>query len=103
VTAKSLGLLAPADKSAMAGYGTYEETINALERAVSDSQYICGDQFTAADVYVGSQIGWGLMFGTIEKRPAFERYVGRLVSRPAAVRAREIDDAAMPKKEEQPA
>jgi glutathione S-transferase len=97
VTGKSLGLLAPADKSAMAGYGTYEETINALERAVSDSQYICGDQFTAADVYVGSQIGWGLMFGTVEKRPAFEDYVGRLMSRPAAIRAREIDDAAMPK------
>ncbi|HEY9554504.1 glutathione S-transferase family protein [Allosphingosinicella sp.] len=103
VTSKALGLLAPADKKQMAGYGSYEETIDTLERAVSGAPYICGDQFTAADVYVGSQIGWGLMFGTIEKRPAFEAYVGRLQSRPAARRANELDDAAMPKPEPQPA
>ena len=103
VTGKALGLLAPEDKSAMAGYGTFDATMNALERAVSAGKYICGDQFTAADVYVGSQIGWGLMFGTIEKRPAFADYVGQLQSRPAAQRARELDDAAMPQKEAQPA
>jgi glutathione S-transferase len=103
VTGKSLGLLAPEDKKAMAGYGSFEETIDALEQAVSQGPYICGDRFTAADVYVGSQIGWGMMFGSIEKRPAFEDYFGRLQSRPAAQRAREIDDAAMAKKEEQPA
>jgi glutathione S-transferase len=92
VTAKSMGLLAPADKAMTAGYGTFEGTIDALERAVSAGPYICGEQFTAADVYVGSQIGWGMMFGSIEKRPVFEEYWGRLAARPAAVRAREIDD-----------
>lgn len=97
VTAKSLGLLAPADKKAAVGYGSFEETISTLEAAVSSGPYICGDQFTAADVYVGSQIGWGLMFGTIDKRPAFIDYAGRIQSRPAAIRARELDDAAMPK------
>ena len=40
-----------------------------------------------------SQIGWGMMFGSIEKRPIFEEYFGRLQARPAAIRAREIDDA----------
>ena len=93
VTGKALGLLAPAEKSAMAGYGTFESTIDALETALGHGPYICGDQFTAADVYVGAQIGWGMMFGSIEKRPAFETYFGRLQGRPAAVRAREIDDA----------
>ena len=93
VTAKALGLLAPSDKAAMAGYGTYEATIDALETAVREGPYICGDQFTAADVYVGSQIGWGMMFGTIEKRSVFEEYVGRLQQRPAAQRANELDDA----------
>ena len=96
ITGKSLGLLAPEDKKAMAGYGSFDETMNALEQAVNRSPYICGDQFTAADVYVGSQIGWGMMFGTIDKRPAFTEYFGRISSRPAAVRAREIDDALMP-------
>ena len=103
VTGKALGLLAPADKKMMAGYGSFDETIDALERGISQHPYICGDQFTAADVYVGSQIGWGMMFGTIDRRPAFADYVGRLQARPAAQRAREIDDALMPKKEEEPA
>ena len=91
-----MGLLAPPDKKAMAGYGSFEETIDCLETAVANGPYICGEQFTAADVYVGSQIGWGLMFGTIDKRPAFTAYSERIQSRPAAVRAREIDDALMP-------
>jgi glutathione S-transferase len=99
VTAKALGLLAPADKSAMAGYGTFEDTIGALETAVKPGPYICGDQFTAADLYVGSHIGWGMQFGTIEKRPAFENYVARIQARPAAARAAEIDDALMPKQQ----
>jgi glutathione S-transferase len=102
VTAKALNLLAPADKSAMAGYGSFEATIDALEHAVSQGEYICGDRFTAADVYVGAQIGWGLMFGTIDKRPAFVDYSQRLQSRPAALRANELDEAAMPR-QEQPA
>jgi glutathione S-transferase len=103
VTGKALGLLAPEDKKGMAGYGTFDETMSALEQAVSTGPFICGNQFTAADVYVGSQLGWGMMFGTIDKRPAFADYVARLQSRPAAQRAREIDDAAMPQKQEQPA
>ena len=97
VTAKAMGLLAPAEKRAMAGYGTFEDVMDALEAAVSVSAYICGDQFTAADVYVGSQIGWGLQFGTIEKRAAFEAYSARLRQREAAVRASQLDDADMAK------
>jgi glutathione S-transferase len=58
---------------------------------------VTGDSFTAADVYVGSQIGWGLQFGTIEKRPTFAQYWERISKRPAALRAREIDDALVPK------
>lgn len=93
VTGKALGLLAPADKKMMAGYGSFEEAIDALELAIKPGPYICGEQFTAADLYVGAQIGWGMMFGSIEKRPAFVDYSGRLQARPAAIRAREIDDA----------
>ncbi|HKR24951.1 MAG TPA: glutathione S-transferase family protein [Allosphingosinicella sp.] len=101
VTGKALGLLAPEDKKAMAGYGSFDDTIEALAGALVPGPYICGEQFTAADVYVGAQIGWGMMFGTIDKRPVFEDYVGRLQARPAAIRANALDDAAMPKKEEE--
>lgn len=97
VTAKAMGLLAPPERAAMAGYGTFESVMDALEAAVSGPAYICGEQFTAADVYVGAQIGWGLQFGTMEKRPAFEAYSARLSQREAAKRAAVIDDADMAK------
>ncbi|WP_339933060.1 glutathione S-transferase family protein [uncultured Brevundimonas sp.] len=93
VTAKSLGLLAPADKAMQAGYGSFENAVDTLETAVAKGPYILGDRFSAADVYVGSQIIWGLMFKTLPERPAFKAYAERLSTRPAAVRAREIDDA----------
>jgi glutathione S-transferase len=93
VTNKALEVSFPPEKSAFVGYGSFDSAIDALELALRPGPYICGDQFTAADVYVGSQIGWGMMFGTIAKRPAFEDYFGRLSQRPAALRAREIDDS----------
>jgi glutathione S-transferase len=96
---KSLDVHVPEERRGMVGYGSYEDVVNALEYAVSQSDYLAGDRFSAADVYVGSQLGWGLMFGTLEKRPAFERYVARIGGRPAARRAREIDDALVPAKE----
>lgn len=94
VTAKALNLLAPADRAAMAGYGTFENVVDALEALVSGpGPWILGDRFSAADVYVGSQIGWGLMFKTLPERDAFKTYAERLFARPAAIRARDIDDA----------
>jgi glutathione S-transferase len=95
---KAMGFEVPEERRRMMGYGTYADTMNALERAVSGSDYLTGDRFTAADLYLGSHIGWGMQFGTIEKRPAFERYWERLRLRPAAVRASEIDDALVPPK-----
>ena len=102
-TAKSLGLLAPAERAANAGYGTFDDVLKTLETAASSaSPYLCGEQFTAADVYLGAQIGWGMMFGTIEKRPAFEDYYARIAERPAAKRAADLDDALMAQVQPQP-
>jgi glutathione S-transferase len=96
-TNKALGFEVPADRRAMAGYGSLADVMSTLEAALSGSAYLVGDRFSAADVYVGSHIGWGMSFGTLDKRPVFERYFERLSSRPAAIRARDIDDALMPK------
>lgn len=93
---KLMGFTVPADREVMAGFGTMSQTLDALESAVKDREYLAGDRFTAADLYVAAFLGFGMMFGGIEKRPAFEAFSGRHLSRPAAVRAREIDDAAMP-------
>jgi glutathione S-transferase len=98
VTNQALGVEVPEDRRGMVGYGALPRVVDALEAAVSHTDYIAGDRFSAADVYVGAQIGWGLRFGTIEARPAFTAYWERIADRPAAVRAREIDDAAMPAK-----
>ena len=88
----ALGVQVPDDKRGMVGYGSREQVIDTLDKALQGREYLAGDRFTAADLYVGAQIGWGLQFGTIDKRPAFKEYTGRLLSRPAALRAREIDD-----------
>ena len=97
VTNKALGFLAPEGRGqAMAGYGSYEAVMDVLEGAVSRGDYLVGDRFTAADLYVGAHLAWGLMFGSIDKRPAFERYAARLEARPAAQRANALDDALMP-------
>jgi glutathione S-transferase len=95
VSNKAFGFVVPPEREASIGYGNFERVMKVIEEAVSANDYLTGDGFSAADVYVGSQIGFGLMFGTIEKRPAFERYVGRLRARPAFGRAQELDEAAM--------
>jgi glutathione S-transferase len=92
VTARSLGFEPKPEQKRMAGFGDLADTLNALEQAVAHRDYLAGGKFSAADVYTGSQIGWGMQFGSIDKRPAFTAYWDRVSNRPAAIRAREIDD-----------
>ena len=91
--AQALGWQVPEGRSGMVGFGSRDDTLGALEGLLASSTWVCGERFTAADVYLGSSLGWGLMFGTIEKRPAFEAYVARAQARPAAQRATQINEA----------
>lgn len=93
ITNRVLRFEVPKDKEMTAGYGNYDNVINALETAVSGKRYIAGDRFSAADVYVGAHIGWGMQFKSIEARPAFEEYWAGLRERSACRRAGELDDA----------
>ena len=90
---KMLGFVVPEGRERMMGYGTYELAINTLEGAISKSDYLVGDKFSTADLYVGSQIGSAMQFGMIQRRPAFEAYWQRLSARPAYQRASDIDNA----------
>ncbi|WP_132998791.1 glutathione S-transferase family protein [Luteimonas arsenica] len=100
VTANSLGLLPPAEKAGFVGYGSFEQTMDALEQAAaSASPWLLGDHFSAADVYVGSQVDFGLAFKSIPERPAFTAWAERLRAREAYQRARAKDDALMPAKD----
>ncbi|WP_135209674.1 glutathione S-transferase family protein [Vitreimonas flagellata] len=95
-TNKSLGVTTDADRKAMVGYGSQKEVLDVLEKAVTQNEYLLGGRFSAADVYLGSHIGWGLQFGSMEARPGFAEYVARIQNREAAKRANELDNALMP-------
>jgi glutathione S-transferase len=95
MAARALGAEVKPEQKRMTGWGDQHDLLNGLESAIAGRDYILGDTFSAADVYFGSHLGWGMQFNSIEKRPAFERYNERLQNRPAAIRAREIDDKLM--------
>jgi glutathione S-transferase len=95
-TNRAMGFTVPPGKERMVGYGSFTQVMDMLESAVSREPYLAGHTFTAADLYAGSHIDFGLQMGMVEHRPAFEQYVKRITARPAAVRAKEIDDALTP-------
>lgn len=98
VTDKALGVAVPDDRRAMVGYSNFDTVMDVLERQLSAGPYICGEAFSAADVYVGSQVSFGLRFGNIAPRPVFTAYAERLTARPAYQKANEIDNALLPPK-----
>lgn len=97
VTNKALGVLVPPERRGMVGYGSLELVTATLANHLGHHPYLCGDTFSAADVYVGSQIGYGLRFGTIEARPELAEYWSRISARPASARASALDNALMAK------
>jgi glutathione S-transferase len=96
VTNKSMNFAPNEQQQRSAGYGNYDLAVDTLEKAVSAHPYIAGDSFTAADVYVGSQVVWGVQFGTLPKRDAFAAYAERITARDAYKRANDMDNALMP-------
>lgn len=96
-SAKEEGWLAQqtAQQALMAGYGRFDDVVRTLERAVSGKRYVCGEHFTAADLYLASHIGWGMMSGTLPRLPAFEAYAQPLLQRAASVRGDALDGAML--------
>ena len=92
VTNHRAGFVPRPEQEFFFGYGSYERTVSELERAVAATPFLVGDRFTAADVYVGSHIGWGLGLGTLPAREAFTDYLGRITRREAFARAVEKDE-----------
>ncbi|MCE8004037.1 glutathione S-transferase family protein [Billgrantia ethanolica] len=94
MTDRDLGMEPNVDQQGRVGYGSIEAVLDTLEIAISAHEYIAGPQFTAADVYLGAHIGWGLKYGGLGPCPAFSDYWARVSSRPAYRRASELDDQA---------
>ena len=94
VTNNYCGFKPTEEQRRMVGYDSYDTVVDVLDRMIGDGRdFVCGDRFTAVDVYLGSQILWGTQFGTLPKRPSFEAYSARLAQRPAYRRAKDIDNA----------
>jgi glutathione S-transferase len=98
-SSKAMGWEAPEERQGMLGFGNFETAVGVLEGAVTGKAFVAGEQFSAADVYVGSMIDFMLMFGQLQPNAAFDAYLGPLRARPAYKRAKEIDAAFLPPKE----
>ena len=91
VANKAMGFTPSEEQGRSAGYGSYDRTVDVLDQALGDRDYVCGARFTAADVYLGSQVIWGTQFKTLPQRDSFTAYGARLASREAYRRAKAID------------
>lgn len=88
-TNDAAGFNPSADQQRMFGYGSFETTINTLAQAVKGRRYIAGDRFTAADVYIGRSVWFGIQFGKLGKWLELVAYWEGLADRPALARADE--------------
>lgn len=82
----------PAAPRGTAGWGDYETVMSILSDAVKRGPYLFGDQFTAADVVIGSGLRWGMLFKGVPDTAEFTAYVQRLSDRPAMKRAVQKDE-----------
>ena len=92
-TAKQAGAFA---EPTNAGYGSEADVLRVLEEAVAGKEFLVGDRFTAADLYMAAFLGYYMFIGMLEKRPAFVAYASQHAQRPAAIAARARDDALVP-------
>jgi glutathione S-transferase len=92
ISNQAMGWVPPPERERMFGYGNFDRAIAAVDEMLSLRDYVCGDRFTAADVYLGSQLMFPMQFGMLPARDSFLRYRDRLQQRPAYKRANEIDE-----------
>jgi glutathione S-transferase len=80
-------------RQASVGWGSYARVMDMLDWWFSSHDFVCGKRFTMADVYVGSQVDWGMVFKTIEPRDSLLAYAERIRERDAYKAAKAIDNA----------
>jgi glutathione S-transferase len=93
IIGKAMGWEVPEGKEGMAGFGSFDLALDAVEIWLKANDFAAGTRFTMADTYFGSQFVWGLRFGSIPERPPFRAYVERITQRPAYAEANAIDAA----------
>lgn len=93
----SMGWIPAPDKEGRTGYGTLDRVVTTLTDHFAKNRFACGNEFSAADIYLGSQIGWGLRFGTLPGHDVLTAYWDRIKTRPALARGATLDDALLNK------
>lgn len=73
----------PVERKTALGYGSYDDAMRTLETALAPGPWILGERFSAVDVYVGSQVQFGIMTKAIEPTPVLQKYLDRCLARPA--------------------
>lgn len=94
VSNQAMGWVPPPERERMFGYGNFDRVVTVLDELLSLRDYVCGERFTAADVYLGSQIMFPMQFGMLPERDSFLRYRDRLTAREAYQRGNRLDDDA---------
>lgn len=74
--------------SVSAAWGSTTQVFDVLENALEKGPWLLGDEFSAADIAIGSGINFAIrLFRMIPTRPAFDRYLDACAARPAFQRA----------------
>ena len=102
VSNQAMGWVPTPERERMFGYGNFERVVSVLDELLSLRDYVCGNRFSAADVYLGSQIMFPLQFGMLPERESFLKYRDRLQQRAAYKRANEIDERLIAEAQAQP-
>lgn len=97
ITAITTEFVADEAQQMSLGYGSVDRVLGALERLFSSRDYVCGDRFTMADVYMCSHISYTSMAGILDATDAMKAYVERCEARPAKAAAQAIDFAEFEK------
>lgn len=92
ITARKLAWEVPEERTRMVGFGTFEDTLNTVQQGLLGGPWLCGNHFTAADLYLATQLGWAMSEGVVPERPGFADFVATAFQRPAALRAKAFND-----------
>lgn len=74
-----------------AGWGDAQRVIDVLDAALQEGPWLLGENFSAADIVIGSGLNFGVrLFKIMPSRPSFDAYIARCMQRPAFQRAEKL-------------
>jgi glutathione S-transferase len=78
-------------RAAALGWRDFDTVLDIVAKPLAKGPHLMGEQFTAADIVIGSGLRYGMMFKLVPERKEFVDYVARIGARPAAQRAQARD------------